>query len=303
MFDKLKYLLVKGLFMLPAMLPLPVLHGLSRILRFIIYSVLRYRVKVVRKNLRNALPELSEAERRRIERRFYLHLCDCIVESVKLLCISDKALNRRVEVVNGQAVERIAREGRPVVLFIGHYGCWEWVPAAARGYSMPEITGEIFRPLSNEVMNRVMHSIRSHFNTLQIPQQRAFRELLRLRRDKGTFLIGFLSDQRPRGPQAHHSTMFMGRMTSYAAGGEEIGRRIDAGYLYLDIEKRARGRYTMTFTELHPTEEEMRSEYPYTICYMRHLEQTIRRAPEYWLWSHKRWKFEDLAAEAAQGDA
>ena len=256
---------------------------------FIIYHTVRYRRKTVRTNLCNSFPEKSDKERKKIERKFYRHFCDCIVETIKLLHLTDKEADRRIKVTNVSLIEQLAKDGAPIILFLGHYGNWEWTPAVTYHYKRPALNGQIYRPLHSCVMEQVMLTIRSRFHTLSIPQKSAFRTLLRMRQENRQFLIGFVADQRPNSGNLYHWTTFLSQDTAYSTGGEEIGKRTGAHFVYLETEKIKRGYYQMTFHLIPPLCDG--KEYPYTRQFMNMLESSIRRAPEYWLWSHKRWRF------------
>lgn len=288
--NELKYKVIIFLLKALALFPLSLLYILSDFICFILYHLVRYRRKVVRRNLRNSFPEKTPDELKKIERRFYSYLCDCIVETVKLLHISDKELTQRAEIRNLDLVNEIASAGYPMVLFMGHYGNWEWVQTASMVLRKPLVMGGIYHPAKNKVMDRVMQQIRSRFDTLCIPMRNTYRTLMKLK-DQGTpFLIGFISDQRPTGIiHDSHWTTFMNQSTPYLTGGETIGNRIGAKFLYMDVERVQRGYYTMTFTPMEIPQDDT-SEHPYTHQFLRLLEQSICRAPEYWLWSHNRWK-------------
>ena len=297
----MKYAIIISLLKLLSLLPLRVLYLLSDVLCAVVYRLVRYRLDVVRKNLRNALPDKTDDELRLIERRYYRHLCDCIVETVKLLHISDRQLRRRVEVRNSGLVDRAVAEGHPVILFLGHYGNWEWAQSVMLSFSCECLCGEIYRPLKNKTMDRVMRRIRSRFDTVCIPQRNAVRTLLRLKSDGRLFVVGFIADQYPNSRNRTHWTDFMNQRAAYVTGGEEIGRRVGARFVYLDIDKPQRGRYTMTFRRVDPLPDGD-AEYPHTLSYLRMMEQTIRRAPEYWLWSHNRWKHKEPVPEQPAAD-
>ncbi len=287
--EKLKYGFYIALFTPLAMLPLGALYVLSDFLYLIIYKLFKYRIKIVRENLKNSFPDESAAGLLAIEKEFYHHICDNIVETLKLLHISDREVDRRVLVDGGELVEEIGRQGRPVVVFLGHYGNWEWVPAVTRHFTVPAVSSQIYKPLRDKAFDRVMLKIRSRFNTESIPQKKAFRALLGMRRDYRTFLVGFIADHRSNSSLAHHQTTFLHQNTSFNVGGEEIGDRVDAGYLYLDVVKLRRGYYRMTFRKMEPMDDGL--EYPYTRRYMQLLETSIQNNPPYWLWSHRRWLY------------
>lgn len=287
--QKFLYRLYIGALRIPALLPLGVLYLLSDAIYFFIYHVIHYRKDTVRENLLNAFPEKSPEERKAVEKRFYRHLGDCIVETVKLLHISDREIDRRVEVANPGVIDAIAAEGRSIVLYLGHYGNWEWMQAIRRHFRKPQVAGQIYKPMRDPVMEKVMLKIRSRFSMLCIPQKKAYRTLLGFHERNRQFIIGFISDQRPNGGYQHW-TSFLNQETAYIVGGEQIGKRVGAAFLYLDVEKDRRGHYILTLREIVPPPELMQGEYPYTRQFMSMLEQTIRREPAYWLWSHKRWK-------------
>lgn len=293
--EKIKYYLVMGSLRCVAILPLKVLYVLSDFMYYIVYGIIGYRKKAVRTNLINSFPEKGLDEIKRIEQGFFHHLCDCIVETIKLLHISDEEMKRRVVVTNPELIEQLASDGRPIVLYMGHYGNWEWVQAVTRYYRRPAVNCEIYRPLHDKVMDKVMLKIRSRFPNQAITQNNAFRALLRMKQEGTQFLVGFIADQRPNSAHLYHWAEFLNQDTPYAVGGEEIGNRVNAHYAYLEVEKYKRGYFRMTFKEI-PCLEEFK-EYPYTLQFMKMLEETIRRTPELWLWSHKRWRYSRLENE------
>ncbi len=284
-----KYSIALNLLSATARLPLCILYVLSDMAYFIVYYIVRYRRETVRQNLELIFGKTDRKKIIRIEKRFYRHLCDCIVETVKLLHISDKEIDRRVEVTNGEYIDEIIRSGHSVVLFLGHYGNWEWVQAIIHHFKEPLVGGQVYKTLHDGVMDKIMLKIRSRFGLECIPQEKAVRRLLEIVRNKQEFVIGFISDQRPSGKILRHWTDFLGQATPYVVGGETIGNHVDARFVYLEMEKTGRGHYRLTFLPIEPDPEDKEPD-PYTREFMKMLEKTIMRAPEYWLWSHKRWK-------------
>ena len=282
-------------------LPLGALYLLSDGLRLLMHHALKYRRTTVRENLRSSYPDATPAELREYERDFYRQFCDNVVETVKLLNISNKTISKRVEVVGGPLVDEIASEGRPVVLYLGHYCNWEWVPVIQNYYSVPAVSCQIYKPLHDRAFDRLMLKIRSRFGSISIDKTTAFRDLLRLRRDRGPFVCGFISDSRTSYQPTRQAAPFLRHMTMFYPGGEEIGRRMNAGYLYLDVEFLSRGHYRFTFKPIVP--DPGVEDYPYTRKYLQLMQATIDRRPGCWMWSHKRWpeglqrKMEQLISE------
>lgn len=285
----IKYRIYIAFLRLVALLPTKFLYLLSDMAYPVVYYIARYRRGTVRHNLELVYGKNDPKRIRSIEKKYYRHLCDCIVETVKLLHISDEEIDRRVEVPNGEYIDSIARSGHSVVLFLGHYGNWEWAQAVTRHFKEPIVGAQIYKPLRDPVMEKVMLDIRSRFGQECIPQKKAVRRIFEIERSGSKFIIGFISDQRPSGKTLHHWTDFLGQDTPYMVGGETIGEHVDARFVYLDVEKISRGRYRMTFCPMEPDPED-KEPYPYTREFMKMLEKTIYREPAYWLWSHKRWK-------------
>jgi KDO2-lipid IV(A) lauroyltransferase len=267
-------------------LPMPLLYAASSAVAAVACTFRIYRYGVVKQNLSRALPELSPAERRRVMHQFYRHLTDSAVEWLKMLTISDEKLRRRVEFRNFDLLNEDVANGHSVILYLGHYGNWELVPTIT-WVLPPQLTcAQIYRPPRDHAFDTLMQRIRNRFGALNIPQKRAVRTLLTLHSQGTQTITGFLADQRPNSSVLNNWTDFLGLDTPYAVGGEEIGRHINAVYYYLDVEKPSRGKAVFTLRHITPAEGE---DYPYTVGYLRLLEQTIRRAPAYWLWTHKRW--------------
>lgn len=286
--EKILYWLVSCILHIAALLPLEVLYAASDVAYIFVCHIIHYRRRTIRRNLSMAFPNKDNEERRRIEKRFYHHLCDLVVETIKLLHISDREIRRRVSVLGCEKVEELARQRKPIFVYLSHYGNWEWAQEVKKHYCQPETTAEIYHRIANPVINRIMMEIRGRWKGLLFPQDEAVRRILHLMQSGESFLVGFISDQRPHRVEANQWLTFLNQPTDMVCGAEVIGRRCKAAFLYLDIKKTRRGHYRMTFVPLTPPEE-CKTPYPYTETYMRRLEQTIKECPEYWLWSHKRW--------------
>ncbi|MDE6741012.1 MAG: lysophospholipid acyltransferase family protein [Muribaculaceae bacterium] len=284
--DSLKYDFLKCSLSLVAKLPLSWLYQLSTFTAWTLREVVGYRKKVVEDNLKRAFPNASEKERKQWTIQFYQYLCDTFIEAVKLIDISDGEIDRKVKVFNAEIVDEAIVEGHSVVLFLGHYGNWEWVPAITRHFHNDASMVQIYHPLRDKVMDRLMLKIRSRFGSESIPMANTYRRLVEIERDGGRFVAGFISDQRPHGHHADSWTEFLGIETDYITGGEIIGDRLKCRYIYLDVEVIGRGEYRLTFKDIKPLEDG--GKFPFTRSYLQLLEETIRRNPPYWLWSHKR---------------
>ncbi len=290
----LKYRVSIGVLKIIALLPFWVLYRISDLVFLVIFYLVRYRRRVVRTNLDLAFGKSrTKGEIDAIERKFYRHLCDLFVESIKLLHISDREMLRRFVVTNGEVINETSSEGSSQLIMLGHYCNWEWVQAISLYMNLNDniVAGQIYKPLHDELMDRIMQKIRSRFNLANIPQNRAIRNLLEIQKMGKLFIIGLICDQRPSGYKFHHWGKLFGIDTPLTLGGEGIGLKANAHFLYGAIDKPKRGYYTLTYEKLPPPQEgtEMEEGY-YTKLFMSKLEESIEKAPQFWLWSHKIWK-------------
>ena len=275
-----------------ALLPMWVLYGLSDVLFVLIRYVVRYRVKVVRRNIGESFPEMSVAECRRTERRFYRHFADYFVETIKLLHISDAKVRQMMEFVNVEEVDRSVAAGRSVAVYAGHYANWEYLSSITlwSRFSTDEVAfGQIYRRLNNEWFDAFFLRLRSRFNSSSYEKRESFRDLLRLKRSGKVAVTGFISDQHPSGVDTHHVVRFLNHDTAMISGTETIIRKLDYDVFYFDTETLGRGRYRTTMRKI-TTNQRVQPPRAITDAYVALLESSIRRQPELWLWTHKRWK-------------
>lgn len=267
-------------------LPFGLLYFFSDIIAFLLYHVIRYRRKLVRKNLIDSFPDKSVKEIKRIEKRYYRFVCDIMIETLKMLTISDKEMSKRAIVKNAEAVNESLSKNQPAVVLLGHYGNWEWVQEISRHF-VESLKGSIYHPMTSKLWDDIYLEMRSRWGATLVPQDKAVRVLLD--RNNIPWVFGFIADHRPRHTKDTSWTMFLNHETAFITGPEDIGKKVGASFFYLDIERISRGHYTMTFKKLDPTNSE--EPYPYTKSYLRELEFSIKRDPALWLWSHKRWKY------------
>ncbi len=274
-----------------ARLPLSMLYLVSDLAYPILYYIIRYRRRLVHENLRCSFPEKSHEELLCIEKKFYRNLCDVFIEAFKCLHISDQELRRRVEVLNCELPERIAAEGKNVFMLLGHLGCWEWYQEVSVRYKAPRKGAEIYKEIKSPYFASLMREVRSRWDTEQIEMKQTVRSLLRWAAEGEPFLCGFIMDQRMG--KAKDWVNFLCQKTSVVPGPEELAKKTNAVLVYLDAEKLSRGHYRLTFRELTVPEDFRQRPYPLTLTFFHNLEESIRRQPELWLWSHNRWSKKD----------
>lgn len=276
-----------------ACLPFPVLYLISDGLFLLIYHVVRYRRRIVDRNLADSFPEKSPAELRAIAKQFYRNFADYIVETLKLLHISDAEISRRMTFSGFEAADEIIRSGRSVLVYFSHTGNWEWAPSIT--LHEPEIVAgraigvQVYRPLSNAWIDTLMLYIRGRFGAISYRKKTVFRDLLMLRRDSILCFAGFMSDQKPSHGDAIHVVNFLNHPTAIITGTETVARRLDMGVIYWDMTKPSRGHYHI-HCRLITADCKSMPEGSITDAYASLLQATIRREPPIWLWTHNRWK-------------
>lgn len=269
-----------------AIWPYRVLYFISDLLYPLLYHVIRYRRKVVHANIANSFPEKSEKEIIKIEKQFYRHFCDYVLETVKLMHVSDEEMRKRMRFTNIGIIEEMRKDGRPFFVYLGHQGNWEYVTSISLWVD-PSLSGcQIYHPLSSKVMDKLMYRLRNRFNTVGIPQKNTLRTILTMMKEGKQPLLGLIADQRPQRYPEPEWTTFLNQDTPIITGGETLGRKLNAHFIYGSIKCIRRGYYEITLQPIVPVEGE---EYSYSKQYMRLLEKDIREQPHMWLWSHKRW--------------
>lgn len=272
-----------------SLLPLRVLYVFSDILYFPLYYCIRYRRPIVRNNLTSSFPDKSETEIIKIEKEFYSFFCDYIMETIKLFSISRSQIKRRMKFENLEQLEETFQAGRSCSVYLGHYCNWEWISTLPANMSKNGICAQIYHPLESRVFDRLFLYMRGRFGGHSIPMDDSFRTVLDWKKRGVLNVMGYISDQVPGYNNIHYWTDFLHHDTPVFTGAERISRLADTAIFYADITRPKRGYYVCRFVKM--TDEPGKTpKFSITEQYFRLLEETIQRSPQYWLWSHKRWK-------------
>lgn len=282
------YYLVYGTFSLIAMLPFGALYFISDILYGLVYKVVGYRKKVVRKNLRNSFPEKSKSELMHIEKEFYRHFCDYFVETIKTLRITDKEIRERMVFENIDVIDELTKDGNSCLLSMGHYGNWEWIPSIILHIPERIKLGMVYKRLSSKDFDDLFLRIRARFGPKAIEMKSIYRTIVTNRNEGLTMLLGFLNDQRPRKHANEYWLKFLNQDTLAQTGMERIASQMGFAVAYLDIVKVKRGYFKCSVSAITP-DASKEDEHFVTDTYTRKLEQTIKNNPAYYLWTHNKW--------------
>lgn len=283
----LTYYLSFALWFIISLLPLWVFYRLSDGLYYLVYHVVRYRRRVVYANLRSSFPEKSEAEIERIAKDFYSFFCDYIVETLKLFSMGEKNMRKRMKFEGLDQVKEDFANGRSVSVYLGHYCNWEWI--SSLGLHLDEQCGQIYHPLENATLDRLFLYMRGRFKAQSIKMDDTFLTILKWKKEGRKNIVGYIADQVPGYNNIHYWADFLHHDTPVFTGAERISKIMDTAVYYIDVERPRRGYYVARFIKI----ADSLNEHPVffaTEQYFRLLEKNIQRAPQYWLWSHKRWK-------------
>ena len=276
------YIFVKPL----SYLPLPILYRLSDFFYLIVYYGIKYRKAVVFNNLRNAFPEKTEREITVIAKGFYSHFCDLIFEAVKMFSISEKELEQRCKILNPALMETYAQQGKSLIIPAGHYNNWE-MAATASNQQIPHTSIGIYAPLKNKFINERIRVSRARFGMELLPKKEV---KVGFERDKNRLTaVLFGADQSPTSARTAYWTTFLNQETGVMIGSEKYAKQYDYPVVFGKVMKIKRGYYEFEFIPLedHPRETPFGE---ITEKHTRLLETIINENPQYWLWSHKRWK-------------
>ena len=285
------YPIVHALFYVISLLPFRVLYVFSDIFYVLVYRLVGYRKQVVRHNLETSFPEKDQHELRSIERGFYHFLCDYFVETIKLLSISPKRLLEHVEFRGVEQMEECFDRGQTCAAILGHYCNWEYLSTTGLAFKRyPEaVMGLIYHPLYNKMFDQLFIDLRQHLGGVCIPKKDVLRYLINYRREGRMSLFGYISDQTPKWNNIHLWLPFLNHDTPVFTNGETLMRKMNNAVFYVEMQRPCRGHYIVEFKLISTTPNEM-EENAIIRQFFQMLEQTIRREPRFYLWSHNRWK-------------
>jgi len=276
-----------------AWLPLRVLYIFSDIFYLIIYYVVGYRKKVARRNIEKSFPEKSKKELRKIERRFFRYFCDLFIETFYEIHMSEKEVLRRIDFGNIEPILEQLSKGKSVLAMTSHYGNWEWGSALSLLLPRESPLYGIYKKLNNKKFDQLMINLRSIFKGKTIETHNLFRTMVKMRKEGEIGVFGMISDQSPWVGNVNQWLKLLHQDTPVLDGTEQLAKKFDYPVVYIHIDRVKRGYYKCECIPI-ALEPKLTTELEITKKYFEILEQKIQAAPEFWLWTHNRWKHSHL---------
>ena len=271
-------------------IPFGVLYVLSDCLFYPLYYIVRYRRKVVRRNLTESFPEKSEQEIKRIEKGFYRFFTDQVLESCKMMTISPEEITRRMKFANVEAANAVFRKGKSIALYMGHYGNWEWVPSIPLCLEKNVMAVQIYHKLSNENMDRLMLNNRERLGAVSVEMRKTARFITDMMQNGKVGIVGFIADHSPHKKDARHFLSFLNHDAPVLTGTEKVIKHYNFEAWFLNVKRIKRGFYEAELVRLHENPKEL-PDFELTALYFQVLEKMIVSRPELYLWTHNRFKY------------
>jgi len=284
--DKLIFYITVFFIRLFGLLPFPLIYKLSDFLSFVLYHIVKYRRPVVYENLRMCFPEKNEKEIRNIARENYTNLSDLMVEALKGFSMNFKEISERYRIVNPEILDPYYDEGRSVIVFLNHFGNWEWGKFCAQlGFRHHPVL--FYKPLSNKYIDQYLGKARGNMDLELVSFYRVQQTFIEKVNERCMFIL--VGDQSPSNLQKAIWADFFNMETACVHGPEKYAVQTGYPVIFANVQRVRRGSYELTakllFEDARKTQKG-----EVTQVYMKELEEMIRKTPQNWLWSHKRWK-------------
>ena len=280
--------LVYPLLWLISILPFRLFYLFSDLVYILVYHIVGYRKKTVEKNLKLAFPEKSETELNIIKKMFYHHMCDMFLEMIKTLTISEAELKKRFVFTHPEDIETVNNLGKGVLVMCGHYASYEWM-ISMEVYGLKLKGHGIYKRIRNKHFDKLVKDLRGKFNTEMIESHRVVSTIARHQKKNLNGIYGMIADQTPKRANYKFWTDFMGTKVPFFTGTEKLAKDFDMPVYYLKVEKVKRGFYEARLKKItnNPQSE---PDFFITTSFRDRLEAQIKSHPEYYLWTHKRFK-------------
>ena len=281
------FVIAYPLLWLISILPFRIFYWFSDFIYVIVYYIIGYRKKTVKENLVLALPHLTNKERLEIEKKSYHHLCDLFLEMIKTMSISADEMNRRFVITNIDLVKEYEKKGKSAILLASHYASWEWLLSINEKTKFKGIG--VYKKIANKYFDKLLRDIRSKYNADLVETKDTISLIAENQKKEILSIYGLASDQSPKLNRAFHWDKFMGIEVPVHTGAEMLAKKYDLNVLFVKVKKVKRGFYEATFIPITDNPKSI-PDFEITSTFLREVEKQILEAPEYYFWTHKRWK-------------
>lgn len=272
---------------LTARLPFWVIWGMADVFYVLLFYVVRYRRKVVHENLTRSFPEKSPEEIKKITKKFYHHLSDLGLETIKFNQMTEKQIDERLKVHNLDILEEYYNQGKSIVLLGQHHNNWEWSGSIQRYIKAQYLV--VYNPVrKNKELEKFILQSRERFGAKSIPVNHSVRTALEFNNAKRPGALILAADQTPPA-NSQFWTTFLNQETAFFAGPMKIAIKTNQPVVLHHTRKVGRSKYEVFHYKLIENPGEVKPE-EILMAYVLKLEEIIQSEPEYWLWSHRRWK-------------
>jgi KDO2-lipid IV(A) lauroyltransferase len=271
-------------------MPLKILYIFSDIIFFLNYNFVGYRKKIITQNLKNSFPEKSAKEIAEIRKKFYLNFSDYLAETVKSFTMSKTETRVRMQHINQHLFHEAKQEGKNIILLAGHVFNWEWMNALAT--VVPQNNCHpVYRKVNSEFWEKQMKKVRSKFGNEALEANEVIMNIFRSKND-GDSIYLFVADQTPHSSHVNYGLEFLNQRTPAFIGYDKLATRMDMIFIYTEMKKVKRGHYQINYYRIEPDGEKFVNNE--VVRKFHHLlENTIKKRPDNYLWSHRKWKYQD----------
>ncbi len=288
------YIIVFPILWLLSILPFRVLYLLSNFVSFILFRLIGYRKDIVLNNIKLAFPEKPEAEIRKIRRQFYIHFTDVFIEMIKSITISEKNVHKRFVFEGLDVINDLGKKGKSIILVGSHYANWEWM--VSLNNLVLHKAYAVYTPIGNKYFDKMMLKYRTKYGGIFIKPSVA-RKTYQENEENGVLTLNALvSDQSPQLSGTRYWTTFLNVFVPVHVGAEEIAKKLNQAVVFYEVTKVKRGHYKCTFKTIVENPNEYPN-YQITDLYLKEVEKQVAKAPQYYFWTHKRFKHKDKYEE------
>lgn len=281
--------LIKILYLI-SKIPLKILYIFSDIMFFLNYYLVGYRKKIITQNLKNSFPEKSNEEIAEIRKKFYLNFSDYLIETIKSFTMSKTETRVRMQHINQHHFHDAKKEGKNVILLAGHVFNWEWMNTLAT--VVPQHNCHpVYRKVNSNFWENQMKKVRSKFGNTALEANEVILNILRNKND-GDAIYLFVADQTPHVSHVNYGLEFLNQKTPAFIGYDKLATRMDLIFIYADMKKVKRGHYQINYYRMEPEGEKFVTN-EVVKKFHQMLENTIKKRPDNYLWSHRKWKYQD----------